>query len=223
MYHPRRDAIRTTTDTKAKLLSSLKSEIVTGLLQPGEPLRQDEIAQKYSLSRMPVREAFRELEVMGLLQVVPNSGAFVAPLDSAELRENFEMRAAAECLALRVAIPELNNRQLEEAGQIHSVMSCCNADEYSIINNKFHLRLYSPCGRPRLLAHISALNTIAERYINLAIGNFDYSSKSDQEHGQILEACQKRDAELATQLLFDHITTAGEHLESAFFQVRSDS
>ena len=182
------------------------------------PLRQEEIAEQYSLSRMPVREAFRELEVMGLLQVVPNTGAFVAPLDYAEFRENFEMRAAAECLALRIAIPEVSNRQLEEAAEVHAVMSNCEISEYSQLNNKFHMRLYSPCRRPRLLAHITALNTIAERYINLTIGKYDYSAKSDEEHGRLLVACENRDIPLATELLNSHITTAGELLESEFFQ-----
>lgn len=206
-------------ESKQSLLDSLKDAILDGRFEPGMPLRQEEIAERYSMSRMPVREAFRELEALGLLQVVPNSGAFVAELDHAELRENFEMRAAAECLALKIAIPELNNRQLAEASAIHQEILVCERADYSKLNNQFHSRLYSPCRRPRLLAHIASLNIVSERYIRLTIGRFDYSSRSNNEHEALIEACKCRDVQLAVELLHDHISTAGELLERSFFNV----
>jgi DNA-binding GntR family transcriptional regulator len=204
--------------SNASLLNNLLDLIVSGQLSPGTPLRQEEVAEQFSVSRMPVREAFSKLEAMGLLQVVPNSGAFVAELNHAEFRENFEMRAAAECLALRISIPELNNRQLDEATALHQSIMRCDRDEYSKLNNKFHMRLYSPCRRPRLLDHIETLNIVAERYIKVTIDKFEYSDRSNSEHEQILDACKKRNVQLSVDLLYDHITTAGEHLEAAFFK-----
>jgi len=207
-------------EQKKALIEALTASIVNGTLEPGSPLRQEEIAEQFSVSRMPVREAFIELEAKGLLKLVPNSGAFVPPLEKAELRENFEMRAAAECLALRIAIPEISNRQLDEALEIHEQMQRCKLDEYIELNNRFHIRLYSPSHRPRLLAHIETLNVISARYIRLNIGHFQYTARSNDEHATLLDSCKIRDVENSVRILGEHITCAGENLEREFFKLR---
>ncbi len=201
------------TDQKTSLFNALLRAIIVGDLAPLEPLRQEDVAANYNVSRMPVREVFRELEALGLLQVVPNSGAFVTPLTLAEFRENYEMRAAAECLAIRKAIPELNNRQLDEARDLAEQMVICSSREYSSLNERFHRRLYEPCQMPRLLAHIHSLGIIAERYIRWTIDTFDYSDCSNAEHFALLDACDNRDVEAAKRILEDHIIRAGKYLE----------
>jgi DNA-binding GntR family transcriptional regulator len=202
---------------KKIVFDALLQAIIAGDILPQEPLRQEDIATKYNVSRMPVREVFKDLEAVGLLQIVPNSGAFIAPLTLEEFRENYEMRAAAECLAIRKSIPELNNRQLSEARHLAKRMASCASREYSSLNNLFHSRLYEPCRMPRLLAHIQTLGIIAERYIRLTIGSFDYTNRSNVEHLILLDACDGRDSEAAERILETHIVGAGKYLEQKFF------
>ncbi len=209
-------------DQKALLFNAIANSIIAGELLPEAPLRQEEIAEKYNVSRMPVREVFKDLETVGLLQIIPNSGAFVAPLNLEEFRENYEMRAAAECLAIQKAIPELNNRQLDEARKLAEQMLTCASHEYSNLNNRLHQRLYTPCQMPRLLAHIHSLNIIAERYIRLTIDSYDYSEQSNCEHFMLLDACERRDRETAVNILSAHIIKAGAYLEENFFNNNVD-
>ncbi|MEJ2044834.1 MAG: GntR family transcriptional regulator [Reinekea sp.] len=199
----------------SKLTNDLKRKILTGELNPGEALRQEDIAGRYQISRMPVREALKELQSLGLVDFIPNKGAFVAKLDLLEFRENVEMRASAEGLALKLAIPELSNRQIETATQINEELRTCALSEFSNKNREFHSALYLPCNRPRLLAHIEILNDIADRYLQYAVTYPDQQDTTYNEHKQILKACGDRNMALAEDILYRHITAIGELIEKS--------
>ena len=199
-------------DQVAALVETLRAQIVSGELRPGEPLRQELLADRFATSRMPVREALRVLESEGLVVLVPHKGAAVAPLDPAELEEVYEMRVAAETLALRRAIPELSNAQIDRAERIQDRAEASGMRDFGALNKAFHTTLYAPCGRPRLLAHIAALGDIADRYLTFTAGSLDYRDRSHGEHRALLAACRQRDEATAVELLTRHISEAGETL-----------
>jgi len=199
-------------DQVAALVETLRAQIVSGELKPGEPLRQELLADRFATSRMPVREALRVLESEGLVVLVPHKGAAVAPLDPAELEEVYEMRVAAETLALRRAIPELSNAQIDRAERIQDRAEASGLREFGALNKAFHTMLYAPCGRPRLLAHIAALGDVADRYLTFTAGSLDYRDRSHGEHRALLAACRRRDEAAAVELLTRHISEAGETL-----------
>lgn len=195
-----------------RIAAGLRDEIISGALAAGSALRQEKIAETYGTSRMPVRDALRFLEAEGLVQMLPNRGATVAPLDAAEFQEIYEMRGAAEVLALRLAIPELTNRQLDRATEIQAQAEDGDIRTFGALNKAFHIALYEPCGRPRLLAHIAGLNELAGRYLRVAAIELDYVSQSHREHRALLEACRRRDEAQACDLLAQHIEDAGKAL-----------
>lgn len=199
-------------DQVAALVRRLRGEIISGALRPGEALRQEMLADRFATSRMPIREALRVLESQGLVVLVPHKGAAVAPLDPAELEEVYEMRVAAETLALRRAIPELSNAQIDRAARIQERAEASDLREFGALNKAFHLALYAPCGRPRLLAHISGLSDVADRYLRFTAGLLDYTDRSHREHRALLAACRRRDEAEAASLLARHIAEAGETL-----------
>lgn len=199
-------------DQVSALVETLRAQIVSGELKPGEPLRQELLADRFATSRMPVREALRVLESEGLVVLVPHKGAAVAPLDPAELEEVYEMRVAAETLALRRAIPELSNAQIDRAERIQDRAEASGLRDFGALNKAFHATLYAPCGRPRLLAHIAALGDIADRYLTFTAGSLDYRDRSHGEHRALLAACRRRDEAAAVELLTRHISEAGETL-----------
>ncbi|WP_420412837.1 GntR family transcriptional regulator [Roseibium sp.] len=200
-------------DRAQDIENKIREGIISGTYAPGSALRQEELAQQFEASRMPIREALRALSVEGLVQLVPNKGAVVAPISAAELRENFEMREAAETLAIRLSVPHLSNVQIDKAAQIERDIKGAGIAEYGALNKAFHCTLYAPAQRPRLLAHIQSLHDLAERYLRFTLKYFDYQPKSAEEHDAILQACYQRDAKEAERLTSKHITEAGSILE----------
>lgn len=192
----------------------IRDAIITGKLAPGSALRQEELAKTYASSRMPIREALRSLSAEGLVQLIPNRGAIVAPIDPNELRENFEMREAAETLAIRLALPHLSNAHIDRAAEIQDQIESCKIEDFGRLNKAFHLSLYEPSSRPRLLAHIGSLHDIAERYHRFTLQQLDYFDRSSADHRAIVDACYKRDAERAISLTSSHIVDAGRTLEN---------
>lgn len=190
----------------------IRRAIIGGQFHPGEVLRQERLAKQFAVSRMPVRDALLILDREGFVDLQPNRGAAVAALDPAAYREIYEMRVVAEVLALMHAIPELSNRQLDEAARFQAKMESADIGEFGLLNTAFHAALYAPCGRPLLLAHIASLNSMADRYLQFAIAQLDYSATSHDEHYQLLAACEARDVAVACDVLAGHIEKAGAQL-----------
>jgi len=200
-------------DRAAALVKAIRAEIISGRLEPGSRLRQEELAKTYASSRMPVREALRTLNAEGLVHFHPNRGAAVASIDPLELRENYEMREVAEGLAIKLAVPRLSNVQIDKAAAVQDQIDSCDLEQFGSLNKEFHLALYEPCERPRLLAHISGLHDIAERYLRFTLTKFDYITRSSKEHRDLVEACYQRNVDLAVSITSSHIVEAGRTLE----------
>lgn len=201
-------------DRAQHIQTLIRDAIVTGELAPGSALRQEELAKAYDSSRMPIREAFRSLSAEGLVQLIPNRGAIVAPIDLNDLRENVEMREVSETLAIRLALPHLSNAQIDRAAEIQNQIENCDIQDFGRLNKAFHLALYEPSNRPRLMAHIGSLHDIAERYLRFTLQRLDYFDRSSADHKAIVEACYRRDEARAIELTSSHIIEAGKTLEN---------
>lgn len=208
-----RDHSPRTGDQAQHLINELRDAIISGTLAPGETLRQDAIAERYKTSRMPVREALRALEAEALIQLVPNKGATVAPLDISELQEIYEMRVSAETLALRLSLPEISNAQIDRATKIQDEIDRVDLEKFGKLNKAFHSALYQPCGRKRLLGHIAGLNDVADRYLSFTVKALSYMERSNSDHRALLDACLRRDESEATAILTAHIEDAGQALQ----------
>lgn len=208
------DGKRTGEQTE-RIAAELRADIIHGRLKPDSPLRQEHLADRFTTSRMPVRDALRMLEAEGLIDMQPNRGARVAPLDPEGFREIYEMRAAAEALALRKAIPEMTNSQLDHAAELQDMAETAPIAAFGNLNNRFHKTLYAPCGWARLLSHIDVLADLSDRYLRIAAIELDYTGQSHEEHRTLLMACYERDTEKACSLLDTHIKEAGQALYSA--------
>ncbi|MEM1047006.1 MAG: GntR family transcriptional regulator [Pseudomonadota bacterium] len=204
-------------DQALRIADALRDDIVAGHLAAGLPLRQETLAARFGTSRMPVREALRLLEQQGLVLQKPHYGAVVAPLDALELRELVDMRASAETLALRLAIPNLTNRQIDRAEALQDEAEAGPIETFGRLNAAFHATLYKPSGRPRLLAHIAELGDSVDRYLRVAAVHLDYADRSHREHRALLAACGARNADQASEILRAHIENAGHALLDHLF------
>jgi DNA-binding GntR family transcriptional regulator len=199
----------------ADLLPSLRRMILRGRVKPGAPLRQDELAASFGISKIPVREALLQLVAEGLVALQPNRGFTVAHLAADEASEILEIRAVLECEALRLAMPAMTEagiaeakRILDEAGQVSSL------DRWSDLNWAFHNALYTSANRPRMFAVLRQISNPTDAYIRVLISNSNYRGQAEREHRAILAACEVGNADAAVSLLNQHIRQTGILLAS---------
>ncbi len=195
------------------IAEALRQAIQHGIFTEGQSLRQDEIATQFGVSRIPVREALRQLEAEGLVSFHPNRGAMVTSLSPEAAQEICEIRLALETTALQLAIPQLTEADLDQAATIlQTTEQTTDPVQWANLNWQFHAALYTPAHRPRLLSLIKMLHINVDRYIRLQIQALDYRDHSQQEHHQLLAACQQRDEKQATEILQHHIGAAAQQL-----------
>jgi len=135
----------------------LRTAIIRGVLPGGMPLRQDEISAQLSVSHIPVREAFRQLDAQGLVRIYPNRGAVVTKLTREELENAMDTRIILEMGAIRAAIPLMTDECIEKAAVI--LQECeteTDANKLEDLNLQFHFALYEATGNTFLLQLIDS-------------------------------------------------------------------
>lgn len=195
------------------IADALREAIIQGQLTAGEPLRQEQLASHFSVSRIPLREALRSLESEGWIEFLPNRGARVSALSASEGREIYEIRASLERTALELAFPlhdEQTWREVEIA--LQAALKEKQRPRYVHRNREFHLALYRPAQRPHLLGLIDSLHKRGERYLRLKLEMPFHKRKSDDEHEQILAACRRGDLDTAIRILTSHLLETGSLL-----------
>lgn len=191
----------------------LREEIIAGELGGGVQLKQEELALRFSVSLSVLREALKSLEAEGLVVFYPNRGAIVSELSAEEAREIFDIRLFLELGALELAIPNLTDGDIAEAGEIlRQTDAETSAGRWGELNWQFHEILYRAAGRPKLLSLIHNMHNNVERYMRLYLSTMNYQEKSQREHRLLLNACAQRDTEAAQQLLRRHMTEASANL-----------
>ena len=206
-----RSPLRDRVSTPQAIAGALRTAIIEGALLGGESLRQEELAHLFEVSRIPVREALRQLETEGWVVFLCNKGASVAPLSIDEVREIYEILAALECTALRLAIPHHTEATLSKAEEALYAPLTTEAEDVNR-NSDFHLLLYAPAQRPRLLNLITAQRQRLMRYLRLYFALEELKYQAEREHAEILEACRQRDIPQATILLERHLLQTGAFL-----------
>ena len=195
---------------------ALRRAISAGEMAPGFQLRQDELAERFGTSRIPVREALRQLEAEGFVTFLPNRGAVVSDLSIDEVIELLEIRIALECHALRLAIPAMGDIDLDDAKEIlRSYDEEPDPEKWGAFNWRFHKALYAPCNRPRLLAMIEANYGHVGRFTRALVSRATGKDRPQREHYQLLEFCRDGEVEKAVRLLREHIVQTQKTLRSA--------
>ncbi len=186
----------------------IRTAIVRGELPGDMPLRQDEISTALSVSHIPVREAFRQLEAQGLVRIYPNRGAVVTKLSCKELSDVMDTRILLEVGALRLALPHITEKDLARARELLELFSKeKDPIKGAELNLKLHFSLYDPCDNQTLLSLIDQMHANVDRYITPFFGKEEVSAElyTVDEHSQIISACESKDTELATAILRTHL------------------
>jgi DNA-binding GntR family transcriptional regulator len=205
------------------VLETLRQGILSGAIAEGTPLRQDVLAAKFGLSRMPIRDAIRQLETEGLVVQEPNKGATVATMTLEDIVEIFDMRVMAECTALKIAFKSMTEDRLAELNEtIRAMDATKDADLLSKLNQQFHNLLYHNVNRPRLQALIKSLHGSVDRYLRFLLTNLDYHKRSQKGHRRIVKACASGDRDAAIRTLEEHLIGGRDEVVS-FLKSRQPS
>jgi len=197
---------------------AIRERILRGHYPEGQPLRQDAIGAELGVSRIPVREALRQLEVEGLVTFNPHRGAVVSTLSLKQIRELFELRADIEGDLIVRAVPHMSDEDDARAEEIldayEVALQAGQVGVWGALNWQFHSTLYAPADRGLTMSIVDKLHQHSDRYLRMQLALTHGENRARHEHRAILAAAKKRDGAKAARLLRDHILGAGRVLVS---------
>ena len=198
----------------SEIYRSLRERILRGRLRSGSRIRIGAVAEEFGVSIIPVREALRMLAADHLIDILPRRSPVVSGISAREVLEISAIRLALEPLALAGAIPNLNAGTLSRCREIlKDYERCSDPWDQVELNRQFHLHLYTPCGKKRLMKIVSDQYDGMTRCAQvLVIRSSKAVDKSVEEHDAILGACEARDVESAVALLHSHLQASSDRL-----------
>lgn len=184
----------------------LREVIVSGELSENEPIRQEQIAAMFNVSKIPVREALKTLEAEGLVVFYRNRGAVVAAISEPELAQMFEVRILLESTILRLAVPNMTQKNFKKiALACDRFIMEDDVSRWAELNWELHLAMYEAANRPFMVDLIKSIHDKLERYLRVQLTVADGLIQADKEHRMILEACKKGNSDHAAELMKKHI------------------
>ena len=188
----------------------LRTRILSGLYVGGDRINPTRIAEELGISRMPVREALRQLDAEGLVTIRPNRGAIVTVLTAVDVRELFEIRAALEGMAGRLAAPYLTEDVLDDLEYRRVRMDRVRDDarEWLSRHDQFHDFLCRQARRPRLAGEIARNRTAVQPYLAMYISRNQSPEMEGYGHETVIDALRSRSASRIESCLRDHIMRA---------------
>ena len=212
----RRKPIERHLTLREKILETIRDAILKGTLQPGERVSEPELAERFGISRTPIREAFRQLESEGYLQVIPRKGAVVASLSERDIEEFYAIKSILEGYAARMAAENLTEKDIERLESINEKLQQI-AEEGDVknffrVHNEFHELFIKAAGNEKLGELISQLVMKFNRLRLSSLSQPGRMEISVQEHKKIINAFKQHDGEQADNLVRRTATIGAEVL-----------
>ena len=190
---------------REKILESIREAILKGQLKPGEKVAEPELAERFGISRTPIREAFRQLESEGYLTVIPRKGAVVAELSEQDIEEFYAIKSVLEGFAARMAALKMTDKDIEKLETINQKLEQLarqgDVKSFFRVHNEFHELFIRAAGNEKLTELIDQLvmKFNRSRMASLALpGRMEISVN---EHRKIIQAFRERDSEQADNLV----------------------
>ena len=207
---------------REKILETIREAILRGQLKPGEKVAEPELAERFGISRTPIREAFRQLESEGYLTVIPRKGAVVTSLSERAVEEFYAIKSILEGYAARMAAENLTSRDIARLEAINARLGQL-ADEGDVktffkVHNEFHELFIKAADNEKLL---ELINQLMLKFNRLRLASLSLPGRmqiSVQEHKKIIEAFKNKDGELADNLVRKTASYGGQVLIQSMAQ-----
>ena len=191
------------------IADEIKEDIINGRYIPGERLREADLAELYDISKTPVREALRYLEVIGFVEIVPHTMARVKKMNKKEVEELYLIQSVLEGLAAREAIPNLSEDDFKELKKYVILLEKCskkkNSVEYEKANINFHSIFWKACHNKRLLEMIQNIYEQVLRFRTITRRYPERFKMLVADHRKIMLSAQKKDVEGVEKLFRRHV------------------
>ena len=198
-----------------RVADALRTAILDGEYSPGDRIRQEDLAERYGASRVPVREALRTLEAEGLVTLVANTGAWVAQISLAECEEMYRIRERIEPLLLRLNVPLVPDDEVARLDGLATAMESADVEQFLALDRDFHLSCYA-------FAPTSVLHDLAVQLWNRTqhyrraftrVFHAEGDRSAHHDHHLLVAALRRRDADEAERVLAGHIRRTRLELE----------
>lgn len=205
---------RSAPSTSQSVRDALENDIIRGSFAPGQRLDEASLTERFGISRTPVREALQQLAAIGLVEMVPNRGAFVVRIGLAQLVEMFEVMAELEGMCARLA-----SRRISEAEctALKDALAACkraaelgDSDAYYYENDRFHVCIYNASHNSFLSKQTRQLKTRLQPYRRMQLQVPNRIKRSMEEHRRIVEAIVSGDEHEAELRMKQHVQIQGE-------------
>ncbi|MBQ6886708.1 MAG: GntR family transcriptional regulator [Lachnospiraceae bacterium] len=217
---------------RGRVFHKLREDILNGKYKEHEELKEVAIGEEMGVSRTPVREAFRQLELEGLIQIIPNKGAYVTGITVEDVKDIYMIRSLLEGLCARWATEKITEEQLEEMeeniylAEFHAAKG--HLEQIAELDNRFHDIMYEACDSKMLQHLLKDFHQYVLRVRRKTLSNASRGEASNHEHRLIMEAIKAKDASKAEELANKHIINAYENmvkngLEEMYSQQEADT
>ena len=201
---------------RGQVFQEIREDILKGKFKENEEFREATLGKELGVSRTPVREALRQLELEGLVHIIPNKGAYVTGITEKDVHDIYMTRSMLEGLCARWAAEHISEEQIQEMEEVLLLteyhLDRGNAEQLAELDGKFHEVLYD-ASQSRILRHILS---DFHKYVQVArkrsVKKEDRAKKSLEEHREILNALRTGDADRAEELAHIHILNVMENL-----------
>ena len=201
---------------RGRVFSKIRNDILNGRYKEHEELKEIKIGKELGVSRTPVREALRQLELEGLVQIIPNRGAFVTGIQENDVRDIYAIRALLEGLCARWATERITPEQLEAMeenvylAEFHAGKG--HMEQMAELDNQFHDILYEASGSKMLEHLLVDYHSYVMRVRRKTLSKTERSTASNKEHRAIMEAIRAGKADLAERLANEHMKKAYDNM-----------
>ena len=204
---------------RGKVFQSIRDDILKGKYEENEELRESTLGKELGVSRTPVREALRQLELEGLVKIIPNKGAYVTGITGKDVSDIYVIRSLLEGLCARWATEHITEEQIDKLEEIillsvyHVNKKKELASQVTKLDGEFHEVLYE-ASNSRILEHVlSDFHNYVQSARKMSVTKQDRAEKSIAEHKEILQAIKEKDADRAEKLANEHIMNVMKNLK----------
>lgn len=203
---------------RGRVYSKIRGDILKGRYAADEPMKETQISKELGVSRTPVREALRQLELEELVTIIPNKGAFVTGITPKDIQDIYTIRSLIEGLSAKWAAQSANEAQINQLQEVMDLaefyLARGNFEQLHELDNKFHSLIYEISGS-RILKHVlTDFHSYAQRVRRASLASGDRAELSMQEHKDILEAIKSKDMKNAEKLMNKHVKNTAKHVTS---------
>ncbi|BCN31941.1 GntR family transcriptional regulator [Anaeromicropila herbilytica] len=194
---------------RGRVFNRIREDILSGKYRQNEELKETSIGNELGVSRTPVREALRQLELEGLVNIIPNKGAYVTGITPKDIHDIYMVRSYLEGLCARWACENITEEKIEELDEIVYLFEFHAKKEHIEqlleLDNKFHEIIYE-ASESKILVHVlSDFHHYVERVRKVSLSSTSRAMKCNVEHTALLEAIKLRDADKAEALAHEHM------------------